>query len=152
MAFIYIDSNVFIAAFEAQPDVAAPAQSLIASGRNSPYSLVTSELTIAEVMAPAAAPGSLPIHKKRQIYQTVLLWSGFVRLVPVSRDILLATAPLRDAHRQKLPDAIHIATALRSGCQYFCSSDRDARRLPAGLTLLVPDRANIATLLAALTQ
>ena len=147
MGLIYVDANVFIAAFESEPAVAAPARDLFKAARGTSYSLVTSKLTIAEVLGPASAPGSLPLAKKLEIYQTVLLWSDFIQVVPITRNILLDTASLRSAYRQKLPDAVHAATALHAGCRYFCSSDRDSRRLPSALTPIVPDQAGVSMLL-----
>jgi predicted nucleic acid-binding protein len=118
--------------------------------RNWPYGLVTSELTIAEVLAPASTPGSLSPEKKFEIYQTILIWSDFIQLVPVTRTILLETVPIRANRRQKLPDAIHAATALAAKCLYYCSSDRDSRRLPPALTAVTPDAAGVSLLLTAL--
>lgn len=150
MGLIYVDANVFITAFEAEATVASPARNLFKVARGRPYRLVTSELTIAEVLAPASAPGSLPLAKKLEIYQTVLLWSDFIQIIPVNRTILVDTASLRAVHRQKLPDAMHAATALQTDCRYFCSSDRDSRRLPSALTSIRPDGAGVSTLLDAL--
>lgn len=150
MGLIYLDANVFITAFEADESVASPVRKLFAAARSRPNSCVTSELTIAEVLAPATAPGSLALSRKMEIYQTVLLWSGLVEVLPITRSILMDTAVLRAAHRQRLPDAIHVVTALHATCAYFCSADRDARRIPAGLTLLVPDDAGVSLALNAL--
>lgn len=79
-----------------------------------------------------------------EIYQTVLLWSGLVEGLSVTRRILMDTASFRAEYRQRLPDAIHVVTALRANCSYFCSADRDSRRLPPGMTLIVPDDAGIS--------
>lgn len=151
MGCVYVDANVFIAAFEAEQVVAAPARSPLRAGQDKPFSLVTSELTIAEVLAPSSAPDALPWPRKLEVYRTLFIWTGFLQVVPVTRSILLDTAPLRAAHRQKLPDAIHAVTAFHTGCRYFCSADRDARRLPSGLTHLLPNEAWIAQALNAIS-
>lgn len=147
---IYVDANVFVAAFESDPATAAPARDLFRAAKDQPYELVTSELTIAEVLAPASAPNSLSPREKLEIYRTILLWSNSIRLVPVTRAVLLSSATIRADHRQKLPDAIHVASALQANCRYFCSSDRDSRRLPSPLKAVPPDEAGVSLLIAAL--
>ena len=55
-----------------------------------------------------------------------MLQSGdALRLVPVSRPILIDAAALRAKHSAlKLPDAIHVATARASGCEVLLTNDR----------------------------
>jgi predicted nucleic acid-binding protein len=147
---IYLDANVFIQAVEGTPDTAAPPKKLIGFLRSRPGLAVTSEVTFAEVLAPPQREDALPLHIKRRAYLDLLLWSAFIKLIPVSRDILIETADLRTVARLKLPDAIHIVSAIRGGCRYLISSDKDFRKLPAGMTLLGPDEPGIEHLLKAL--
>ena len=62
-------------------------------------------------------------------------------LVPVSRDILLETVELRLQHpvRLNLPDAIHLASAVKAGCSHFVTSDKGIR--PPSLLERVPPNA-----------
>ncbi len=46
-----------------------------------------------------------------------------LQVVPVSREILVAAARRRTASRLKLPDAIHAATAVQSGCSHLVTND-----------------------------
>jgi hypothetical protein len=56
------------------------------------------------------------------------------------------TMKLSDGREPKLPDAIHVVTAVGSGCQVFLSAD-DRIQVPAGLTMVEPDLSGISTLL-----
>lgn len=57
MGLVYLDANVFITALEAEQSIAAPVRRLFAAARSKPFSLTTSERTIAEVLAPPCCSG-----------------------------------------------------------------------------------------------
>lgn len=151
-ATIYIDSNVFIYAVEGTGETAAPAKKLLAHIRDRrPGHAVTSELTIAEVLSPSKRADALPLSIKKRLYLDLLIWSGVIRLVPVTRSILIETADLRAANNIKLPDAIHIVTAIHQRCRFIVSADVQFRRLPAGMRRVAPDEAGIESLLKEIT-
>src|SRR5215470_3025265 len=108
---VYLDTMAFVFAVEGEPSVAEPVQALLQSLRAHPGAGVTSELTLAEVLAGREVPHSPPI---KRAYLDLIVWSKFLDLVPISRDILYESADLRFAHREthgkklKLPDAIHL--------------------------------------------
>jgi predicted nucleic acid-binding protein len=45
-----------------------------------------------------------------------------MRLLPITRPILLEAARLRAATKLKTPDAIHAATAMDAGCALFVTT------------------------------
>lgn len=121
---IYLDSNILIAALggDTDPQIATPLLETIgAVGVEGEPPFVTSELTLAESLVH-------PIHhgdtRQEQAYENALTTSSWLTVIPVSRDILWAAASLRATNtRLKLPDAIHVATALRAECAHFLSAD-----------------------------
>jgi predicted nucleic acid-binding protein len=144
---IYLETNFFIKAVEGTPEAAAPPRKLIQALRARPGLAATSEITFAETLAPAQRKDAMPLHLKRRVYLNLLLWSGFVTLIPVSRDVLIETADLRGVKRMKLPDAIHLVSAMRSRCRFLVSSDIDFEGLPQGMTRIEPDHDGIENLL-----
>lgn len=144
---VYLDANVFINAVEGNAEASAAPKRLLSAFRTHPGLAATSEITFAEVLAPAQRADALPLHVKRRAYLDLLLWSGFIKLIPVSRDILIETADLRTVARLKLPDAIHIASAIRGGCRYAVSSDDDFRKVPVTMTLVRPNEQAVDALL-----
>ena len=148
---IYLDTNFLIKAVEGTKDVAIPAQKLIECLRQRAGLAVTSELTFAEVLAPSKAASVLPPHIKRRVYLDLLLWSRFIGLIPISRDILLETVDLRGVVPLKLPDAVHLATAIKAGCRYFVSADKDFRKLPTGMELVNFDENSLSGLIEKLS-
>jgi predicted nucleic acid-binding protein len=76
-SLIYLDTNVFIKAVEGLDEAASPAKTLIQALRHRRFGIAaTSEITFAEVLAPAKRADALPLHMKRRAYLDLLLWSG----------------------------------------------------------------------------
>ncbi len=146
----YVDSNIFIYAVEGITTTAGPARKLIASLRSRKGMMVTSEITLAEVLAPTSRSGTWSLRKIRPVYLDLLVWSDAVELVPVTREILIGTAEVRSNKKLKLPDAIHVASAIRSACDYFVSGDADYNWLPSGMRRIGTDNDGIESLLRAL--
>jgi predicted nucleic acid-binding protein len=141
---LYVDANVFIYAVEGSDDIAGRLRTLFELLSTNLLLAVTSELTLAEVL-----PKADPIIRRN--YLELILYSGLFDLYPVTRDILMETADHRriagvsrpDASKPyasmpKLPDAIHVVTAVRAGCGRMLSFDR-ALKFPEGMRRLTRD-------------
>ena len=141
---LYFGANVFIYAVEGSDDIAGRLRTLFELLSSNLNLAVTSELTLAEVL-----PKADPIRRRN--YLELILCSGLFDLYPVTRDILMETADYRriagvsrpDASKPyasmpKLPDAIHVVTAVRAGCGRMLSFDR-ALKLPEGMRRLTRD-------------
>jgi predicted nucleic acid-binding protein len=151
-SLIYLDTNVFIKAVEGLDEASAPAKALIETLRRQRAGIAaTSEITFAEVLAPTKRTDALPLHMKRRAYLDLLLWSGFVALIPVSRNILIDTAELRAVGRFKLPDAVHLVSAIHVRSRFFVSADRDFDQMPEGMERVNCDHDNLPRLLRALS-
>jgi predicted nucleic acid-binding protein len=132
---IYFDANALIYAIQGVDEIASLLHSLFAALRHQARSACTSELTLAEVLPKAN-------DVQRRSYFILILDSGLVDLLPVTRDILIETADYRRNLERpsfekripmpRLPDAIHVITAVRAGCNTLVSFDRGLR-LPSGL-------------------
>jgi predicted nucleic acid-binding protein len=149
---VYLDANVFIFFFEANPTVSDPVKKLFQELRRHPGAGVTSELTLAEVLAGSHQEGP----QRKRAYLDLIVWSKFLALVPINREILYESAELRrmhqSAHDKKLdlPDAIHLFTAIREGCSIFASADRQIMP-PSGMKRINPDAAGVDEILAVLS-
>lgn len=150
MPLIYIDTCAFVAAFEATGGESRLLRRLFAVLATRSSLAVTSDITLAELLAPIERPGVMSVDERREVYLPLLETGGFVRFAPISRSVVLETVSLRAMHSQKLPDAIHIATAIVEGCRFFLSSDRDAKRAPQSLRWLTPTEESFAVIGTAL--
>jgi predicted nucleic acid-binding protein len=140
---VYVDANPIIYAIEGTEDLAAALRGLFTAFKHKPGSAVTSELTLAEVLP------------KRNVadrtFLELLVWSGIFDLRPITRDVLYETADYRRlvARLQngtpKLPDAIHVVTAIKSGCTIFLSADSRIR-LPDTIRFVRASVSNINAL------
>ena len=147
---IYLDANVFIDFIEGDETISNAIEPLVRKLRQQPGQAVTSELTLAEVLAPSKGR-KRPPHIKR-LYLNLLVWGRFIDLHPISRGVLYETAKLRATKatsRMKLLDAIHVATAILSGCRFFITRDRDIR-VPQGMLCMAPDAGSVAKVIEAL--
>ena len=141
---LYLDANVFIYAIEGSADIADPLRQLFDLLRANRGIGVTSELTLAEVLPRASTV-------QRRSYLNMIVWSRIFDLHPVSRDILIETAEYRKkAGMPKLPDAIHVVTAIRAGCRTVLSADLRLK-LPNGYSVLPPVAANLSRLIQELS-
>jgi predicted nucleic acid-binding protein len=144
---VYIDTNPFVYALEGPNDLASALKALFVRLKDCPGIGVTSELTLAEVLPKRRVPD--------RDYLELLVWSKVFDLRPVSRDILygtadyrrIASAKLPDGRVRipKLPDSIHVVTAIKSGCRVFLSSDSKIK-LPETIRFVRADIAGVASL------
>jgi predicted nucleic acid-binding protein len=149
---VYVDANPFVYLVEGSERDAEPIKALFDNLRVRPGCAVTSELTLAEVLAGAHPP------PHRRAYLELIIWSRIFDLQPVSRDILIETADYRRISRRqggtetmvKLPDAIHVVTAIRTRCSWLLSNDTGLR-LPDGMHLVRPDSDGVAQLIQELS-
>lgn len=155
---IYVDTNIFIRAAESSPadDIA---QSLIGMlglikvGEQARF--LTSQLTLAEVLVH-------PLRKKdeqlRQYYINLLSrMTPWLQVRSIGQQTLVLAAEVRAAARMKLPDAIHLATAMSANCSHIISSDADFEQYEglAGFTrptVIRPTAENLARIVAWLRQ
>jgi predicted nucleic acid-binding protein len=144
---VYFDANAFIYGLEGTPDIAEPIIRLLTALRERPGAAVTSELVLGEVLAPVRRRGATPVSRKRQMYLNLLVFNTFFELRPVTREIIVETADIREVTNLKLIDAIHVVTAIHANCRYFLSTDTDMRQLPQGMTRVTPDVAGVDMIL-----
>ena len=134
---IYLDANAIILAMEGEVP-AAEAMIGIMEHRSAGFAVVTSELSLAEILVVPIRERDLP---RIEVYVGLLARGEAgdtqIECRDVSRDVLLSAARLRAAHPSlKLPDAIHLATAERTGCSHIITGDK---RLAAHAALTVVD-------------
>ncbi|WGV28385.1 type II toxin-antitoxin system VapC family toxin [Halotia branconii] len=130
---VYLDTNIFIYAIEGYLDFVDELNQLFDSIDAGNFRAFTSELTLAEVLVRPLMDGNLEIQA---VYQQALQSSEVLEVVAVSRDVLIEAARLRAVANLRLPDAIHGATAILSGCETFLTNDRRLTALP-GIEVVV---------------
>jgi predicted nucleic acid-binding protein len=147
---VYLDANPFIYGLERASAISAPIKTLSEALRAGPGAGITSGLTLAEVLAPTKGRKRTPQLKRA--YLDLMVWSHFIDLQPISRGILYETVNLRATRataKLKLPDAIHLATAIRGRCRFFVSGDKGIP-VPRGMIRAKPDASSVADIIRVL--
>jgi predicted nucleic acid-binding protein len=121
---VAVDSAPFIYFIEDDPRYAPLIRPLFEQADRGERLLVTSALTLLEVLVVPLRAGNRQLAER---YEALLTRSRGIRVVDVTREQLRAAAQLRAATGVKTPDALQLAAALGAGCRAFVTNDR---RLP----------------------
>jgi predicted nucleic acid-binding protein len=123
---VYLDTNVFIEMFEKKTAASSLIWALFDRAEQSNIHFISSELTLAELLVDpikeAHCTGNWqPVYDYREV---VTDKEAFQTIIPVTRKILDSAANIRALNKSvKLPDAIHLATAIETSCYFFLSND-----------------------------
>lgn len=150
-ALVYLDANPFIYGLEGEPEISEPIRVFFDSLRRRAGLALTSELTIAEVLAPSSKGRRRRPDLTRE-YLDLIIYGRFIELEPVRLGILFETVKLRATAatgRLKLPDAIHLATAIGGGCRFFLTGDQRIP-VPDGMRCVRLDAASLREISEAL--
>ena len=129
---VYFDTNIFIYAFEATARYKMQLAALASLLDDEDCVVFTSEFTLSELLTkPFREHNTAAAAAYRD-----MLEDSTVRLVPVTRAVLIRSAMLRGQLGIKTPDAIHVATAVDSGCSAFLTNDASIK-LPKSVELVM---------------
>lgn len=119
-ALVVVDSAPLIYVLERHPRLAARFIGLFEAQAEGRLRIAVSTIALAEVLA---GPFRHGLEALASQYQHSLLER--FEVVPVSAGIAAAASRLRIRYGLKLPDAIHLATALDIGADTLVTHDRD---------------------------
>jgi predicted nucleic acid-binding protein len=125
---LYLDTNIIIALFEtqdAQPDALWLFVKQVVTAKLA--HLGTSALTFSELLArPYRSRDTVLAQQYLQLARS----EDWLAVEHVSPNVIELAARLRATTRMRLPDAIHVATAVVSGCGHILTYDRGMTSLP----------------------
>lgn len=130
-----IDTAILIYFIEEQPKYLPIIRPLFEEADRGTRELVTSRLTLLEVLVVPYRAGDLALAER---YEALLTRSRGIRLVELTGELLKTAAKLRASSNVKTPDAIQLASALGSECKTFLTNDRRLPSVP-GLRVLELD-------------
>jgi uncharacterized protein len=122
---VALDTAIFIYFIEEEPRFLPLIKPLFEEADRGRRQLVTSALTLLEVLVVPYRVGNRALANR---YETLLTKSRGVQLVNLALDQLHAAAEIRAATGIKTPDALQLTAALTRDCKAFVTNDR---RLPA---------------------
>lgn len=119
---IYLDSNVFIDAFENDDLLVTRGRLVLDHVRAGGAVGVISELVVAELLTKPMETGDSEL---RDAYEALFESSSMIETFPIDRRVLVQAASLRATVKSmRMPDAIHVATAKLQNCGAFVTPDR----------------------------
>ncbi len=134
---IALDTACFIYFLEQHPDYSGLLRPLFAAADREEIQLVTSAVTLLEVLVVPYRAGNTALAAR---YEALLTRSRGVTMVAVDRTHMRMAAQLRVRTAVRTPDALQLSAALISGCSTFVTNDR---RLPTWPTLRVVQLSDV---------
>ncbi len=123
---LYVDANIIIHLVEHRDDLSKALTDLFTAQTMGQPFLVTSELTLTEVLVGPCREGNDLLV---DLYEVSTWSNNQLEMVPVMRAVLWDAAVLRSQYPSlKTPDAIHVSTAMGMRCSHFLSADRRLAR------------------------
>jgi predicted nucleic acid-binding protein len=113
---VALDSNIFIAALSGREEHSNEAQQLIKSIARGSHKAIASSLVFGEVLSVSTEVIDLP---------DFISHIGNLETIAADDDICFESGKLRLEHRPalQLPDAIHLATAIKKKADLFITND-----------------------------
>jgi predicted nucleic acid-binding protein len=119
---------LFIYHFENHELLGPPAGRILRAAEDGKCHLVTSMLTLLEILV---VPKRLGLTALCQKYRELLDSFPNLSLQPIDRDILEIASDIRAAYTIRTPDAIQLATALSARADFFISQDARIKKMEA---------------------
>ena len=131
-----LDTNVLIYTVEKFPPYYDSLRPLWDAAERGDLRLVVSALALTEVLVKSLQRRDTQLETA---YRRLLLDSQALICAEITVPVLKRAALLRAySSALKIPDAIHLATAVIQGCTHFLTNDRRLRPIP-GLTVMLLD-------------
>lgn len=124
---VAVDTAAFIYFIEEESQYLPIIRPLFVEADKGKRRLVTSALTLLEVLVVPYRTGNAPLADR---YEALLTRSRGVQMIEVTREQLKAAAQLRAATSIKTPDALQMAAALGARCGTFVTNDRRLPQMP----------------------
>lgn len=117
---VYIDTNVFIYFLDRSPVYFPIARQLMYAIDSGDITGITGDVTIAETLVKPYRTGNTELIAGIKGFFHA---EGFLCLKPHDAETFDLAAQLRAKEGMKFIDALHYATAIRSGCTFFITND-----------------------------
>ena len=116
----YLDTNIFVYFLDRNPDFFDVVRPLIGAIDSGKIIGVTGDAALAETLVKPYRTGNLELAATiRGFFET----EEFLSMQPHDGETFDLAAQLRGRRGMKFIDALHYATAIRSGCSFFITND-----------------------------
>jgi predicted nucleic acid-binding protein len=134
-----VDTPPFIYYTENRPIYFDKMKAIFQRVNQGQFEVLCSVITLSETLnKPIEANDQMLINAYNSLFENT---SG-VTLVSVNKNIARRAAELRAKYGLKTPDALHVATALETGCQAFLTNDKGLKQV-SEIQVLVLDELEV---------
>lgn len=137
--YIYFDTNIFVYFIEGVSKYQSLSSHFFDSICSLDSQVITSDLTICECLVQPKISNNKELE---DFYIKMIFYNTSVRSIPISKEILIKSAEVRAKYRIKAFDAIHIATAIVSGCSSIVTNDKQFKMIEELKILYLDDFLN----------
>jgi len=123
---VALDTPPLIYLIEANPGFDTIPLAVIRRAEEGRLRLFASVLVLTEVLVQPLRKGLLELAAQ---FRDILSSSGLIQLRPVDAATAEMAAQLRATYGLRTPDALHLGSAITSGCQVFLTNDADFKRI-----------------------
>lgn len=121
-----VDTPPFIYYTENRPIYFEKMQAIFQRVNQGQFEVLCSVITLSETLnKPIEANDQMLINAYNSLFEN----TAGVTLVSVNKNIARTAAELRAKYGLKTPDALHVATALETGCQAFLTNDKGLKQV-----------------------
>jgi predicted nucleic acid-binding protein len=122
-----LDTSPLIYYIEEHPAFLPKIKPFFEAAARGDFRIVTSFITLVEVLVHPLREGRPELAEE---YRNILLQSTEITAIPLDEGIAEEAAKLRARHNLRTPDAIQLATAIRSGASWFLTNDANLAAVP----------------------
>ncbi len=121
---VYLDTNVLIYFLDRNPDYFTVATAIVEAIESGSITGYTGDAVIAEILVKPYRTGNVALVSSiKAFFKT----ENFLTICHHDTETFDLAAQLRAKYNQKFIDALHYATAIRSGCQAIVTNDNGIR-------------------------
>lgn len=132
---VYFDANIFIYLLEHHQELGEICLSLVQSAVDKEMDGYSGELVLAELLVKPLKDNNA---RAVQAVKDLFTKDTRIELLPHTKSAFIAAAHLRATYKIKLPDALHIATAIENDIEVFLTNDREIPSIPEITVLQLP--------------
>jgi predicted nucleic acid-binding protein len=132
---VYFDTNIFIYLLEHHQELGEICLSLVQSAVDKEMDGYSGELVLAELLVKPLKDNNA---RAVQAVKDLFTKDTRIELLPHTKSAFITAAHLRATYKIKLPDALHIATAIENDIEVFLTNDREIPSIPEFTVLQLP--------------
>lgn len=132
---VYFDTNIFIYLLQDHHEFSEICLSIIQSAVDKELDGYSGDLVLAELLVkPLKDNNARAVKAVKDLFTE----DTRIELLPHTRSAFITAAHLRANHKIKLPDALHLATAIENHIEIFLTNDRNIPFIPEITVLNLP--------------